>query len=49
MVDLNKSGSHKEELEIGEVNESVREILKEIRIDKVESSGWNCQDLRTTI
>ncbi|KAI1167541.1 hypothetical protein F5B18DRAFT_444448 [Nemania serpens] len=48
MVDLNISGSPKEELEIGEVNESVlskiHEILKEVRIDKVESSGWNCQD-----
>jgi len=47
-VDLMKSGSLKEELEIGEVKESkfnrVHDILKNIPIDKSESSGWNCQD-----
>lgn len=47
-VDLEKSGDLKEVLEIGEVDESklgrVHEIPKELRIDAVESSGWNCQD-----
>jgi len=47
-VDLNKSGSRKEELEVGEVEESkldrIHEILKEILIDGSESSGWNCQN-----
>jgi hypothetical protein len=47
-ADLEKSGSRKEELEVGEVDESkldkIHEILKELRIDTVESSGWNCQD-----
>jgi hypothetical protein len=47
-VDLAKSGSLKEELEVGEVDESmlnrVHEILSDVRIDTVESSGWNCQD-----
>ncbi|KAI8634260.1 hypothetical protein F5Y19DRAFT_206524 [Xylariaceae sp. FL1651] len=48
LVDLNKSDSRKEELEVGEIDESalpkVHDILKQLRIDKVESSGWNCQD-----
>ncbi|KFH41724.1 hypothetical protein ACRE_075540 [Hapsidospora chrysogenum ATCC 11550] len=39
------------ELEIGEVGESkfnrVHDILKNIPIDKSESSGWNCQDWAT--
>ncbi len=47
-VDLAKSGTRKEELEVGEVDESklgrVHEILRQVRIDTVESSGWNCQD-----
>lgn len=47
-VDLNKSGSLKEELQIGEVDspklDLVHQRLKECRIDTVESSGWNCQD-----
>lgn len=47
-VDLNKSGSRKEQLEIGEVDPAkldlIHERLKECRIDTVESSGWNCQD-----
>jgi hypothetical protein len=47
-VDLAKSGSLRDKIEIGEVDESVlnrvHEILKEIRVDAVESSGWNCQD-----
>ncbi|KAB5536542.1 hypothetical protein GE09DRAFT_1226600 [Coniochaeta sp. 2T2.1] len=47
-VDLGKSGSLKEELELGEVNDSklgrVHEILSQVRIDTVESSRWNCQD-----
>ncbi|KAJ9130692.1 hypothetical protein NKR23_g12089 [Pleurostoma richardsiae] len=47
-VDLAKSGSRKEELELGEVDDSelgrVHEILSQVRIDTVESSGWNCQD-----
>ncbi|GJN80293.1 hypothetical protein VFPFJ_01553 [Purpureocillium lilacinum] len=47
-VDLSKSGRLKEELEVGEVGSSkiqrVHDILKTVRIDKVESSGWNCQD-----
>jgi hypothetical protein len=42
------SGSRKEELEIGEVDDSnldkIHEILKDLRIDLVESSGWNCQN-----
>ena len=47
-VDLYKSGSRKEEFEIGEVPaaklDMVHRLLKECRIDTVESSGWNCQD-----
>ena len=47
-VDLEKSGSRKEELEIGEVDMSksdrAYEILKQLRIDTDESSGWNCQN-----
>jgi hypothetical protein len=47
-VDLNKSGSLKEELQIGEVDAAklnlVYQRLEECRIDTVESSGWNCQD-----
>lgn len=47
-VDLNKSGSLKEELQIGEVDEAkldvINQRLKECRIDTVESSGRNCQD-----
>lgn len=47
-VDLAKSRSLKEELLIGEVDESklslVHQRLKDCRIDTVESSGWNCQD-----
>lgn len=47
-VDLAKSGSLKEELEIGEVDDAkldeVHMILKDIWIDSVESSGWNCQN-----
>ncbi|KAK3940147.1 hypothetical protein QBC46DRAFT_386097 [Diplogelasinospora grovesii] len=47
-VDLAKSGSRKEQVEIGEVDDSkldrVHEILKGVRIDTVESSGWNCQN-----
>jgi hypothetical protein len=47
-VDLNKSGSLKEELQIGEVDATkldlVHQRLKECRIDTEESSGWNCQD-----
>ncbi len=47
-VDLNKSGSLKEELQIGEVDEAKLDVvnlrLKECRIDTVESSGWHCQD-----
>lgn len=47
-VDLNKSGSLKEELQIGEVDAAkldlVHQRLKECRIDTVESSGWNCPD-----
>lgn len=46
-VDLSKADNLKNELEIGEVDGSrldrVHEILKGVRIDKVESSGWNCQ------
>jgi hypothetical protein len=47
-VDINKSGSLKEQLQIGEVDAAkldlVHQRLKECRIDDVESSGWNCQD-----
>lgn len=47
-VDLAKSGSLKEELEVGEVDESsfdkIHEILKDLEIDTSESSGWNCQN-----
>ncbi|CAG9994448.1 unnamed protein product [Clonostachys byssicola] len=47
-LDLVKSGSPKEELEIGEVDDSnlkrVHEILSSVRIETSESSGWNCQD-----
>ena len=47
-VDLAKSGNLKEVLEIGEVDSSkltrAHEILSNIKIDSVESSGWNCQD-----
>ncbi|KAI5863133.1 hypothetical protein GGS23DRAFT_55065 [Durotheca rogersii] len=47
-VDLSKSGDLKEELEVGEVDgsllDSVHEVLENVRIDSVESSGWNCQD-----
>lgn len=47
-VDLKKSQNRKEELEIGEVDDSkldeIHNILKEVPIDNVESSGWNCQD-----
>ncbi|EPE04408.1 hypothetical protein F503_01412 [Ophiostoma piceae UAMH 11346] len=47
-VDLSKSGSLKEELEVGEVDDAklgkVHELLKDVTIDNVESSGWNCQD-----
>ncbi|OIW30776.1 hypothetical protein CONLIGDRAFT_679534 [Coniochaeta ligniaria NRRL 30616] len=48
VLDLAESGPRKEELEIGEVDDSrlcrVHEILQQVRIDTVESSGWNCQD-----
>jgi hypothetical protein len=47
-VDLAKSGSLREELEIGEVDDlnlgRVHEILSSVRIEMSESSGWNCQD-----
>jgi hypothetical protein len=47
-ADLNKPGSLKEELQIGEVDaaklDSVHKLLKECSIDNIESSGWNCQD-----
>ena len=50
-VDLNKSGSRKDELEVGEIDGSkldriheIHEILKDVHIEKSESSGWNCQD-----
>nr|POE79459.1 hypothetical protein CFP56_07524 [Quercus suber] len=47
-LDLGKFGDPKEVLEVGEVDLSrivdVYGILKQVRIDTVESSGWNCQD-----
>jgi hypothetical protein len=47
-ADLNKPGSLKEELQIGEVDaaklDSVHKLLKECSIDNIESSGWSCQD-----
>ncbi|KAK4092925.1 hypothetical protein Purlil1_2850 [Purpureocillium lilacinum] len=47
-VNLSKSGNLKEQLEVGEVDDSmiqrVHDILKDVQINKVESSGWNCQD-----
>ncbi|KAF5024780.1 hypothetical protein F66182_3158 [Fusarium sp. NRRL 66182] len=47
-VDLARSGSLKEELEVGEVDSSmlnrIHEILKDLSIDTVEHSGWNCQN-----
>jgi hypothetical protein len=47
-VNLTKSASVKEELQIGEVVAAkldlVHQRLKECRIETVESSGWNCQD-----
>jgi hypothetical protein len=47
-VDLAASGSLKEELEIGEVDESqmnkIHDILKNIRIETNESAQWNCQN-----
>jgi hypothetical protein len=47
-VDFDKSDPRKEEVEVGEVEDSkldrIHEILKEIRIEYCESSGWNCQD-----
>lgn len=47
-VDLAKASDLREKLEIGEVDESmldkVHDIFKSLRIDTVESSGWNCQN-----
>ncbi|CAK7263821.1 hypothetical protein SEPCBS57363_000750 [Sporothrix epigloea] len=47
-LDLNKSGTLKEQLEVGEVDDSrlsrVHDILKDVRIETNESSTWNCQN-----
>lgn len=47
-VELEKLQPRKNELDVGQLDSSelaeIHDILKLIRIDKVESSGWNCQD-----
>lgn len=47
-VDLNNSGSLKEDLQVGKVDEAelgmVKRLLQECRIDTDESSDWKCQD-----
>lgn len=47
-IDLNKSAKAKQEMEIGEIDDTkLTEIwacLKEVNEEKNESSPWNCQD-----
>lgn len=51
-MDITKSGSQKAELEVGSVPvekyERFKQLLEEVPIDNVESSGWNCQNWSLT-